>query len=95
MTPLTRNVDSPQTCSRAEAAFGILRTLMRAELLWADSGLSLRALVEIPRITPPVLRRAVARLVADGVIEIDQGAQRVRLSEQARRDLVAGRPKHS
>jgi hypothetical protein len=85
-----RSAGSTHRYSRAEAAFGILRTLERAELLWADSGLHLQALVS-PRMTPPVVRGAVARLVADGVVEIDRKAQRIWLSERTRRDLAAGR----
>lgn len=65
-----------------------MRILLRAELLWADSRLSVETFVTLPRMTPRVLRGALASLLAGGVIEFDEDEQRIRLSEQTRRDLA-------
>lgn len=92
---LIRPIGSARPRTGAETAFGILRTLLRAELLWADSGaLSVEALGMLAGVTPVVLRRALIQLIADGVIEFSADPNRIRLSESTWRDLRHLRQHH-
>ena len=66
----------------------LLRVLIRGQVLFAgESGLSLAAVGVLVDAPPAVLRVAMDRLVADGVIVFDAGLGTVRLSRATLADL--------
>lgn len=81
---------SPRTRSHAEAAFAVLRTLIRGQVLFAGhSGVPLAMVATLVDAPPLVLRSALERLVAEGVITFEAGT--LRLSPQTLADLSPGR----
>lgn len=86
--PSTTPDGRPRARSHAEAAFVLLRVLIRGQVLFAgESGLSLAAAAALVDAPPAVLRAAMERLLADGVIVFDAAQCRVRLSEATLADL--------
>jgi hypothetical protein len=78
----------PRARTHAEAAFVLLRVLMRGQVLFAgESGLSLAAAAAVVDAPPAVLRAAMERLLAEGVIVFDAVQGRVRLSSATLADL--------
>ncbi|MFN8640637.1 MAG: hypothetical protein U0802_02835 [Candidatus Binatia bacterium] len=78
----------PRARTHAEAAFVLLRVLIRGQVLFAgESGLSLAAAGALVDAPPQVLRAAIERLLADGVIEYDVNRGGVRLSRDTLAEL--------
>jgi hypothetical protein len=78
----------PRARTHAEAAFVLLRVLMRGQVLFAgESGLSLAAAAALVGAPPAVLRAAMERLLTDGVIVFDAAQGTVRLSRATLADL--------
>jgi hypothetical protein len=78
----------PRVRTHAEAAFVLLRVLLRGQVLFAGaSGLSLAAVAALVDAPPGVLRAAIERLLADGVIVFDAGQGALRLSRATLADL--------
>lgn len=66
----------------------LLRVLIRGQVLFAgESGLSLAAAGALVDAPPQVLRAAIERLLADGVIEYDVNRGGVRLSRDTLAEL--------
>lgn len=79
----------PRARTRAEAAFVLLRVLIRGQVLFAgESGLSLAAVAALVDTPPAVLRAAMERLLAEGVIVFDAAQGTVRLSAATLADLA-------
>ncbi len=69
--------------THAEAAFALLRVLITGQVLFAgESGLSPSAAAALVDAPPAVLRTALARLLADGVVVFDAAHGTVRLSDE-------------
>ena len=78
----------PRARTHAEAAFVLLRVLIRGQVLFAGaSGLSLAAAAALVDAPATVLRAAIARLLAEGVIVFDGATGTVRLSRATLVDL--------
>lgn len=77
--------------SHAEIAFALLRALIRGQVLFAgESGLALTAVAALVDAPPAVLRAALGRLLAEGVVTFDADKGTLRLSPATLADL--GRP---
>jgi len=90
----TPSVESPcRSRSRAEAAFAIMRALLKGQLLWPyDGALPLDALEALVDAPPSVVTHALAQLGDEGVVDVDRAAGTVRLSAEVLRELRAGPP---
>ena len=85
----------PRPRSRAEAAFAIMRALMKGRLLWPyDGALPLEALEALIDAPLAVLTSALAHLSDEGVVLVDQSAGTVRLCGDLLHDLSASRVLH-
>lgn len=74
--------------SHAEAAFALLRALITGQVLFAgESGLPLGAVAALVDAPPAVARAALARLLGEGVVELDVATGTVRLSRDALAEL--------
>jgi DNA-binding GntR family transcriptional regulator len=79
-----------RTRSHAETAFAVLRALIRGQVLFAgESGLSLTAVAALVDAPPTVLRAALGRLLAEGVVTFDAASGVLRLSRETLADLAA------
>ncbi len=68
--------------THAEAAFDVLRTLLRGHMLWAaGGGLSLDSLSGLIDAPPAIVRSAIERLIADGVVSLHPATSTLRLSD--------------
>jgi hypothetical protein len=80
--------DRPRARTQAEAAFVLLRVLLRGQILFAgESGLTPTAAAALVGAPPAVLRAAMERLLADGVIVFDAAHGTLRLSRATLADL--------
>lgn len=87
----------PRTRSRshAETAFAVLRALIRGQVLFAgESGLSLSAVAALVDAPPTVLRAALGRLLAEGVVTFDTATGVLRLSRETLAELAAPQALH-
>ncbi len=76
----------PRARTRAEAAFAVLRTLIRGQVMFAGhSGVPLEMVTMLVDAPPPVLRSALERLIAEGVVTFAAGT--LRLSPQTLAEL--------
>lgn len=74
--------------SHAETAFAVLRALIRGQVLFAgESGLSLTSITALVDAPPTVLRAALGRLLAEGVVTFDAVSGTLRLSRQTVAEL--------
>ena len=74
--------------THAEAAFALLRVLITGQVLFAgESGLSLNAATALVDAPPVVLRAALARLLAEGVVVFDAATGTIRLSRETLAEL--------
>jgi hypothetical protein len=82
-------IDAPFRCrTRAEAAFAIMRALLKGRLLWPyDGALPLEALEALVDAPLSVLTEAVARLSDEGVVLVDAAAGTVRLTSDVVREM--------
>jgi len=81
--------------SRAEAAFAIMRALLKGRLLWPyDGALPLEALEGLVGAPLTVLTSALAHLSDEGVVLVDQSAGTVQLSAETLRELGGARVLH-
>jgi hypothetical protein len=78
----------PRSRSRAEAAFAIMRTLLKGRLLWPyDGALPLEALEALVDAPLTVLTSALAHLSDEGVVLVDKSAGTVQLSGELLNEL--------
>lgn len=74
--------------THAEAAFALLRALITGQVLFAgESGLPLGAIAALVDAPPAVVRAALARLLGEGVVELDAATGTVRLSRDTLAEL--------
>jgi len=74
--------------SRAEAAFAIMRALLKGRLLWPyDGALPLEAIEALIDAPLTVLSSALAQLSDEGVVLVDQSAGTVQLSGEVLREF--------
>lgn len=79
--------------SGAEVAFTVMKALSAARLLWSDEGaLPLQALPGLLSTPESDVALAVDRLCAEGVAEVSQVDQTVRLTERGAREICDRRP---
>jgi len=86
--PATSAESESRPRSRAEAAFAIMRALLKGRLLWSyDSALPLEALGALIDAPLAVLSSALAQLSDEGVVLVDQSAGTVQLSGEVLREF--------
>jgi hypothetical protein len=83
------SIESPlRSRTRPEAAFAIMRALLKGRLLWPyDGALPLEALEALVDAPLSVLTSALAHLSAEGVVLVDREAGTVRLSADVVREM--------
>jgi hypothetical protein len=85
----------PRRRTDAEAAFALLRVLLRGHVLWAaGGGLTLDALPGLVDAPSPILRAAVERLLAEGVVSLHAPTCTLRLSDATLCELRAATTLH-